>query len=222
LDSGFHIVPKGKWILREKIGEARMRKLLNSGGYEKLINEMALNAKVILHKRERSKGYPLYYRIVVHLEMNSKLVDSFHNSNFGYRAQYFSSKKNGENANRYALTILTPVILAQLRKKHKYTCPLDWVEKSLNGKFAKIWIHQGRWLLHKKKSDRNLLVKRWQSSGSDNLNKNNKKRVVWGSLTPESEKIVDIKGSFITLAGTNLGNDLKPLRSHCLNELGFT
>lgn len=222
LKDEFHIVSEDKWLLQDDIGVVRKGRLLSYGTYKKLLNEMARKATIKFHKRERCRDYPSYYRVVVHLELSTKLVDLFHNSNFGYRAQYFLDKKNGENTNRYALNVLTPIILNQLRKKHKYTCQPDWVEKSLNEKFSKMWIHQGEWMLKKKKSDRNLLVNRWQSVDLDKLDKKSKKRVIWATLTPEYEKMVDVMGTFIKSDGTNLKKDLKPLRSSHLYNLGFT
>jgi len=222
MNSEFSKVDEEKWLLLDEIGKIRKEKLLNSGTYKTLLKDMAKLARVKFYKREKCKEHPSYYRVVAHLELSGELIDLFHNSNYGYRAQYYISEKNGERANKYALNILTPIILSHLEKKHKHTCPPHWVEQSLNGEFSKIWIHQGKWMLKKKISDRNLYVDRWQSQDLEKLDEKSRKRVIWATLTPDNEKVVNIMGSFINLDDAYLKENLKSLRSEHLYKLGYT
>lgn len=147
--------------------------------------------------------------------------DQFHNSKCGYRAQYFHSICNGEAANAYTLLTLAPRIKQLLTGHEKRTCPWWWVEKSLLDGEAKVWIHQGAWLRQRRNSDRNLHVPRWRAKcGSSDSSC--RKKALWGSLTPADEPNLDIKGGFLDLQGTPLGNSLKPSRSTDIHNYGFT
>jgi hypothetical protein len=68
-----------------------------------------------------------------------------------------------------------------------------------------------------KKSDRNLMVKRWlKAKPTDG------KRLLWATLTPAAEVRIDLKGAPLTLEGKPLSASLKPRRSIDIYEVGYT
>lgn len=206
-----------KWDLNDKISRRRRRRLLCGLGFVDIVQSIAKQASVLTHKRKMIRDFRGYYRAEVTLEMPAEIVDLFHNSATGYRAQYYSSVKTSEMANRYAVRQLSKRVMQLLNGKHKRTCPPWWMEKSLLHPKAKIWIHQGRWLLIGRFSERNLFVKRWLDS-----NPTKKKRRLWATLTPMNETRIDLKGAPLTLTGRNLNASLKQNRSQEIYAVGYT
>ena len=182
-----------------------------------IVRSIAKQASVLTHKRKGIRDFRGYYRAEVTLQMPAQTVDLFHNSAAGYRAQYYSSAETGEKANEYAVRQLFKRVMQILNGKHKRTCPPWWMEKSLLHPKAKIWIHQGRWLLIARLSERNLFVKRWLDS-----NPTKKKRRLWATLTPMNETRIDLKGAPLTLTGRNLNKRLKRKRSQDIYAVGYT
>jgi hypothetical protein len=210
------ISPK-EWCLGDAIHGRRRQQLLHGPGFASIVHHIAKRATIFTHKRTRIDDYPGYYRADITLRVDAKMVDLFHNSATGYRAQYYRSARAGKVANGYALRKLGPRVIELLDKVHKQTCPLWWVEKSLQHPEARLWIHQGQWLRSGKKSDRNLMVKRWLRA-----NPADGKRLLWATLTPAAEVRIDLKGAPLTLAGKPLSASLKPRRSMDIYEVGYT
>lgn len=151
------------------------------------------------------------------MHVSSAIVDLFHNSAAGYRAQYYHDPGNGEAANSYAVHQMVPRILQLLKGAEKGTCKPAWVQQSLLHPDAKLWIHQGPWLRHPRLIDKNLLVKRWLAYAWSELHKRN-----WARLTPEDEPRIDLKGGPATLDGHSYEGRLKPGRSEQISRGGFT
>lgn len=204
------------WRPSPAISAVRKRKLLSGRSFSSIILQILKQAVIHTHKRETIRKFRGYFRPVITLRVDSVTVDQFHNSSSGYRAQYFRSVSNGERANRFALNTLIPGVVGLLRQNPKRTCPLTWVEKSLRGPQAKVWIYQGGWLRFAKKSDRNLIVHRWET-----LSTGDKKRV-WASLTPMNETRIELKGAPISLDGGYLTRRLKPRRGKTIHRYGYT
>jgi len=159
--SNFKSISTDKWVLSNRIGKSRLQRLTSEVPFEDIVEQILKRAVVSDHKCEPYCKDPAYSRVVVTLTMDSKIVDLFHNSVCGYRAQYYYSAKNGERANRYATKLLAQRATELLSGKNKRTCPLWAVKMSLSDIHAKVWIHQGPWLRLKPYIDRNLIVKRW-------------------------------------------------------------
>ena len=147
----------------------------------------------------------------------SLLVDLFHNSAAGYRAQYYRSVRTGESANEYALRQLVPPIIQLLGDVRKPTCPSWWVERSLLHSEAKLWIHQGLWLRHSKKSDGKLAVRRWLAYKWKKTHQQ-----LWPRLIPRNETRIELKGGPLTIDGTPLTRSVKPTRGRQIFEAGYT
>jgi len=193
---------------------------LSSPGYERIIHRVASEVDLAAHRRERAKRKANCFRAYVRLKCRPETISLFHNSRSGYRAQYYSSVAGGEQANRFALAVLVPRVGQLLRGKEKRGCSWPWMEKSLLGPTAKIWIHQGAWLRANARRERRLFVKRWIKAQADR-DKERRKKARSAMLTPSSEVYLELKGGFISLSGISVGS-LKESRSRDLHELGFT
>ena len=213
----FARISSKNWHLDKRISSRRRRRLLRGLGFVDIVRSITKQARVLTHKRKKIRDYKGYYRAEVILKIPAKTVDLFHNSAAGYRAQYYRSVKTGEIANEYAVRQLAVCIMQMLNGEYKRTCPAWWMEKSLVHPEAKLWIHQGRWLLIGQLSDRNLTVKRWLGS-----NPEKKKRRLWATLTPMNETRIDLKGAPLTLTGRSLPVSLKPGRSKDIYSVGYT
>jgi hypothetical protein len=220
--TAFVRLSKYDWCLAHDINQQRLLRLLQAETFEGIVENIGKKAALIFHGRQRCKkpNSGNFYRVIIKLKIDEKIVDSFHNAAYGYRAQYFSSEKNGELANAYTLNRLIPMAKSLLEKREKHTCPWWWVEKSLRHPSAKIWIHQGLWLRHAKREYEKLNV--WEKSWHGSLTTEDKKKLKWGCLVPESETSLEIKGGCITLKGIPDGVSQKPNRTKDIHMFGFT
>lgn len=219
-EPSFVRVAREHWLVSQSVEACRIQRLCNAPSYEAVVAHVGKNASILFHKRERARKEPDFFRVVVRLNADATAIDLFHNSASGYRAQYYHSCRLGIRANEFAVSQLAPVVLGLIAEHPKRTCPAWWVEKSLLDLHAKIWIRQGLWFRHAKVADRELLVKRWLDQ-QECQDPDRRKKAVWGSLIPERETQLEIKGGFLTLDGKPLGG-LKPGRTKDLHELGFT
>jgi hypothetical protein len=178
---------------------------------------MVRGIRIVSLKRARLRDYPRYHRVEITLELKATIVDLFHNSAAGYRAQYYYRVKTGEWANQYVIRKLCPGVLQLLVDRGKRTCPVWWVERSLAHPEAKLWIHQGSWLRHARKSDGRLRIRRWLAYKWAEKHKD-----LWSSLAPGDETRIDIKGAPVALDGTPLSTSLKPTRGQQIHDAGFT
>jgi len=210
-------ISPSEWVLDGKIRGRRRHQLLRGLGFAGIVSQVGKQATILTHSRKRIRDHPDYYRVEITLRVPPRTVDLFHNSAAGYRAQYYRSAAVGMTANQYAVRRLVPRITKSLKEMPKRTCPLWWVEKSLRNSEAKLWVHQGRWLRSPRKSDQNLLVKRWLGSNPAKRN-----RRLWVTLTPRKETQIDLKGGPLTLSGEQLTKPLKSGRSKDIHTVGYT
>ena len=188
-------------------------------GFDDLVENLANTFEISSVRRNRLKKDPNFYRLLIEIKAPAKLVRAFHSSNFGYRAQYYIGKAEGEAANKYLIDRLNPLLMQKIKRMEKSTCEPTWAAQSLYSPNTKIWIHQGLWLRMKERKIRNLYIERWISHIKDKDQKIAKK-ALWSMLIPDEEKL-EIKGGFVSLDGVH-GPDLKPERSEQINEYGFT
>jgi hypothetical protein len=220
--SGFVYIRKNEWGLASSIGGARRQRLLGGIPFEEIIDSIARQARIVFHKRSRSKRRTGFYRVEMIMELDFQTVDLFHNSSCGYRAQYYGQMSIGETANRYAIQQIVHTLKnSSLKDNLKPTCPWPWVERSLLDSEAKVWIHQGPWARWKRIADRVMRVARWERHlhSSDS---SKQRLALLGSLAPARESRIDVKGGFISLRGDPLGESFKPNRSWQIHELGYT
>jgi hypothetical protein len=222
MGSGFVCVPKDEWRLAPSIGGARRQRLLGGTPFEEIIDSIARRARIVFHKRSRSKRRTDFYRVEMIMKLNRRTVDLFHNSQCGYRAQYYNHIDTGESANRYAIQQILHTLKSSLvTNKLKPTCPWLWVERSLLDSEAKVWVHQGPWARWKQIADRAMRIARWKRH-LHSPESCERRLALLGSLAPAQESRIDIKGGFISLRGDPLGESLKPNRGWQIHELGYT
>jgi hypothetical protein len=219
MSSSFLCVPANDWCLAPEMDRSRRNVLVKDIPFEKIIELIAQESRLVSIKKNRLDKRPDYHRVVIVLETASSAVDLFHNSRRGYRAQYYLGVRNGERANEYAVRALTPKVKELFAGKK--TSPWTWVEKSLSNSEAKIWIHQGLWFRYRRISDRIICIPRW-ASHLQSLQRDDRKKALWGSLSASGESRIDIKGGFVDSNGNSLGGSLKPSRGQQIYELGFT
>jgi hypothetical protein len=97
-------------------------------------------------------------RVIVFLEVlkHERLVDLFHNSAAGVRAQCLHSIELGNAALNYARDSLRKKAIELIADRRIGRIPQDLVLKSLDLDSTKVWIHQGRWVRHARIADRQL------------------------------------------------------------------
>ena len=215
--SKFKRVLSHDWVLGHGVGRSRRRRLARATTFASLVRRIVGGLKILAQRRARLRDYPGYYRAEVTLKVDPTIVDLFHNSAVGYRAQYYQSVTNGESANKYAVQQLVPRIMQLLSAERKRTCPGWWVNKSLLHPEAKLWIHQGLWLRRPKGSDYQLAVRRWLAYKWKKKHKQH-----WSTLVPQNETRIDLKGAPLTLDGIRLKKSLKPSRGRQIYEAGYT
>ena len=214
-------VPDNDWIIDRSVPPKRRLRLLEGPNFENIVLNICRNLTVCDHKRERHDTRKEFFRFLVVLRLDSRMVDQFHNSSSGYRAQYFLSESMGEEANRFACARIGESVFANLQSRLKRTCNPDWVTKSLSDLGSKLWIYQGLWLRHAKRSDRDLTVLRWEANAANPMETNAGKLARGSTLMPNSETQIVLKGGFLTKPGRKLGKH-KVTRSRDLHKLGFT
>lgn len=217
----FKIIPIDTWLPSHKCERTKSR-YWPSVFFEDIVDLLASESIVLSHKKQKHPRYHSYHRINLTIGVTANIVDLFHNSNAGYRAQYYHSTGNGESANFYLIQEICPVILRSLWNRHKSTCPPSFIEASLFGVNAKVWIHQGRWLRTKPLRDRKLFPKRWKDISNRKPNKKQTELLIWGSLIARGETRIDIKGDYIKTGYLHLNRVTKPNRAEDIHYYGFT
>lgn len=213
-------VPPVEWQIGGDLERGRKQALLFGPTFRDIIRLVRAAARIRRCWREPASNGSGFFRTCVRLVLPTSIVDSFHNSATGYRAQYYRAPALGDRANFIAIKMLVPRVEELLRGDEKGRQPWSWVERSLLDPSAKIWIHQGPWLLQARRADRRLRVARWvrHEMASD---AKRRKIARWAMLTPGHEESLDIKGGFLTLHGKRMGG-LKPNRSNDIHDYGFT
>jgi hypothetical protein len=190
-----------------------------SDRFERVVRDLGNSSRIIGHERNGPIGRA---RVVITLQAPPSLVSHFHNSRFGYRAQYYVSPANGDSANLFAIRTLSPVMLSMLRNTHKRSCSLDFIEASLLGPKTKIWIYQGTWLHWARREDRVLFPARWQQEATLVHETRVQKLLRWGSLAPRSEGRLVLKGTVLDRTGNVVSGSFKEDRSQEIYRFGFT
>jgi hypothetical protein len=147
--SQFSRISRLQWRFSNRISNHRAARLQGGPSFESIIRDICQNLHPVSHEcQEMTKRRP-YYRAVVTLQSKAHLVDAFHNSSTGYRAQYLRSVRNGERANAFAALRIATHAMELIRDEGELQCPEWWISKSLLHHDAKVWIHQGTWFRQK-------------------------------------------------------------------------
>lgn len=214
-------VEPGEWVLSQGVGGARLRRLLCAPEFPKVVRRLLSGARVQGVVRERLGSARDCARVVVCLAVGREILDLFHNSSSGYRAQYYRGPACGDAANDFVLEMLGAQVPALLRSLPGWEAAIEWAQASMRAPGAKVWIHQGLWLRHAKREDRVLRVPRWQTPRSECPRCC--KLAQWGMLAPAPMGVglLELKGGFLDKDGRAVGTK-KPQRALELHSLGFT
>jgi hypothetical protein len=217
----FALVPLGQWPIPTSVGLERRQLLLGPISFPRIVDMIGEQIRIDRIKREPSRDNPPNYRYVVEIAVCPSIVDLWHNSRGGYRAQYLLSPACGEEANGYAFERLLPVVERCIERDAIRRRHWEKASQSIRHKSTRLWIHQGTWFRQRRCQDRILLVPQWQSHAESPC-ESIRKRVIWGSLIPGYEMRIEMKGQWLDGDGTPLIAPPKPKRAEDINQFGFT
>lgn len=182
-------------------------------------------AQVQRLKRERGKEGKFIglHRYELRLVFQSPdIVDLWHNSRGGYRAQYYLDCKKGDEANAYAIETLSKVVEPMIVADDRYKLRWPSAKRSIYHRLARIWIVEGLWEHHAKTTDRQLKVPRWQYHDPRDTCGNAKKLRTKGALIPSKEKRLVWNGQWLSHDGSPVDWPPKPKRATQINRYGYT
>jgi hypothetical protein len=214
----FQRVATSKWKLGPRIDAQRRARLLDTS-FEEVVEKIVQEATVDSCRLMAIDKYAGAQRALVRLCVSSRLVDIFHSGAGGYRAQFYLSVENGENANRFCIERLVPLIITSCTRQRN--CRVDGIERSLRDLDAKIWICEGAWLKENKDVVRNLSVEFWEKNAAL-VGLRHRFEATWAKLTPEDEISLEVKGGCIDQDCQPLGIILKSKRSEEIHLHGYT
>jgi hypothetical protein len=140
------------------------------------------------------------------LRVSQAEYDGFYNSPVGIRAQYARAGSHGELADRQLIAALEPRLLPEL--KAVAPPPPDWLQRSLRGRGAKVWIFESE--VESQDADDVIIYEPWarQSLAREGL------RAPIGTL-------LEIKGAWLDSAGSEQQNPAKAHRSYTIHRTGY-
>ena len=223
MPSTFVKVSRAEWKFDGRVKDPRRSRLLAAAAYESLCRQVAANATIIsvrwvpLKEKKGSNLEKGLKRTKIFLQAPIHLVDAFHNSRFGYRAQFYSSISTGKRADKYMRRLLLNRLLPELKARRSRNLALHI--KSLHAPGAKVWIKEGCWWRTAKWRGATLKVERWRKCPADRGKALLKKR--WGGQAPPREDRLVLIGGLLTKQGRPAG-DHKPGRGEEIYNWGFT
>lgn len=199
---------------------ARRKRLYVTQDYERIVHSMLGAAVIITTKSEKSDEDSNCQRFVAHLRTEPVLLDAFFNSVAGYRAQFFATPSIDIAANSFIIEALIPVLTSAPHQENMSIAQRKLLELSLRHPWAKVWIHQGPWLLWSRRDQRMLVVQQWQTELTS-TDKHRRKLSRWGSLVPTGQHFI-VKGGFVCSNRHLLSGKTAEIRAKELHCLGFT
>jgi hypothetical protein len=225
--SAFVFLSPNIWRLDGSIADPKRRDLLLSPpSFEAIVSELCKSIAIKAIRSERKRSWegppPLPVRVIVILEVlrHKHLVDLFHNSAAGVRAQCLRSIELGGAALNYARDRLRNKANELAADKRIGGISRDVVFKSLELDSTKVWIHQGLWVRHARIADRQLRIARWEAN-EPSANRKVKNLLRYGSKAPERPAAIDLIGGWIHPSDVAVSKDpsIRPHQIHCY---GFT
>jgi hypothetical protein len=214
-------LPESDWPLGQAVDEVRRKRLVQPQEFKSIVRTMLSQIEVLKAYGQPAPKNQAGRRSVAMLRTDPNALDIFFNSASGYRAQYLHDPALGEDANRYVIQTIFGEIGRALSDQAADEELRTLFELSLAHPWAKVWIHQGTWLLWSKRDQRILLVPSWQAELKSG-DKHRRKLARWGSLAPEFETRFIIKGGYVD-SGIHLKTGKSALdRRQEIHTLGFT
>jgi hypothetical protein len=224
----FGLAPIAKWRLQGRVSKKQRVRILSSTPFVTIVKSLAKCATISSFESERMLENTQYKRIKLIVSANAGVVDAWHNSRGGCRAQYYLSPRLGVAAERDALDALLPLIKSSIKGDPRSSLFLV----SLKDQNAKIRIFGGQWIRRPRKTDRKLRVPEWTRCWQQNIpgkltddQKRARKLARWGALIPNNETRIEIKGGWVHgLTHESYGRPAedKMNRPEELHKYGFT
>ena len=217
-------IPSDRWRVSALVRRPRAAWLNSSPDFTAIIEQLLNGLAGVKLKKEPCKKDPGHFRLLATLSFhNINLVDAFHNSSSGYRAQYLESTEIGERANAFAVDRFKTAIIDRFERSFPTAWDREWAYKSLHSRLAKTWIHQGLWLRHARESCEDLVVDDWLVARG-NPDPEIRKKARYGRILPFGGSEIDFKGGWVKeFQGSLVTREtFKPDRAHCINKYGFT
>ena len=223
----FVSLPPTIWILDPSIADfGRRQALLSPPSFEQILAELSGAVTVRAVKSERMESWigpsPSPQRVTVILDVpdHSNLVDVFHNSCAGVRAQCLHSVEVGAAALDYARDKLREKALWLTQARPRCAISRDVVEQSLALSSTKVWIHQGHWVRHARMADRHLRIAQWEAHEATATGRE-RRLIRYGSKAPYAPSAVDVIGGWVHPAGLTIGKPPAD-RPRQVHKYGFT
>jgi hypothetical protein len=124
----------------------------------------------------------------------------------------------GDDANAFAHRVLAQTAVRLIRDDPGGQRFFPEGVASITHAATRLWVHQGRWLHHRRKADGRLYVGRWFGNARE---ANCAKLGKWAPLTPRDETGLVLKGQWID-NGAPVTKVLKSGRGRELHRFGFT
>jgi hypothetical protein len=107
---------KAEWSFQE-LSSDRIKMLSGCPPYSEIIRMITERIDTITFCFDEGRYEPVTgaLRPLFYIKVGQELVDLFYNGVRGYRAQYYLSPENGEDANRYAIQQIEPKLLETAR-----------------------------------------------------------------------------------------------------------
>lgn len=215
------------WMLGSSISEmARRELLLSPPPFDEIVAGLrdAVSIRSIRTEPHRCKKWtgPPPRRVVVILEVlqQKHLVDLFHNSATGIRAQCLHSIELGDVALDHARDALRCRAIELAAERSTGPISMDVIRESLGLNSTKVWIHQGPWVRRARIDDRHLRIARWEAHETSDCRKI-RNLVRYGSKAPERLDAIDLIGGWLPpsagVAGKGPG-----ARARQIHAYGFT
>ena len=148
------------------------------------------------------------------------LVDIFHNSSTGVRAQCFYDIGLGEEALDHARDMLRARAIELAERRRNGPIPLKVICASLGLDSTKVWIYQGLWARRARLAERHLRIAQWQAHENSEC-RTIRDLVRFGSKAPNEPAAVNLIGGWwhpsVEVAGKS-----SALRARQIHNYGFT
>lgn len=219
--SQFDCLTSDEWQLAQVVDDDRRQRLLYPSDFEDIVYKMLGQLELLRLAAEPAPKNQRGHRVSAQLRSEKTAVDLFFNSSSGYRAQYLRDADLGKKANRFVIDELIRVLSRAVCEPTTEEGLRLIFEASIAHPWAKVWIHQGPWLLFSRRSQRVLLVPSWQSE-LNSPDKHRRKLARWGSLAPAEETRLILKGGYVDSGALLMTGKSADTRGQELHSLGFT
>jgi hypothetical protein len=198
--SVFKLAPVSQWNVApsRSVSRARRERLLGNTSFKSIVARTSSEARLVRVSRQAGtdRKHLGRHRYVVTLAVAPSTIDLWHNSRGSIRAQYYLSPKLGDAANAYAVAILGALAGRLFQNDSRRRRHWPDAATSICHAQARVWIYQGLWLWHAKRTDRLLRASGWRVI-TENSAKRERKLMNWGMLVPKNETKIVLKGQWL-------------------------